>query len=217
MVGAGVLLECLDSPEVAAVLVVGRQTCAVRHPKLTEIVRADLADLRDVQGQLAGSDACFFCLGVSSVGMAEDAYRRVTYDLTLAVARQLLAVSPQAVFVYVSGEGTDETEQSRVMWARVKGRTENDLRALGFRAAYMFRPGFIQPLRGVRSKTEWYQAIYTLIGPAASLVRRLTPRFATTTVDIGRAMIRVAVDGYPRPILRTRDINQLAESGRGGR
>jgi uncharacterized protein YbjT (DUF2867 family) len=215
MVGAGALLECLDAPEVKSVLVVGRRPCGVVHPKVREVLLDDLFDIGSIGSELADRDACFFCLGVSAVGMAEGAYRRVTYDLTLTVARTLLAAAPKAVFLYVSGEGTDSTERGRAMWARVKGKTENDLRGLGFREAFMFRPGFIQPLRGVRSRTGWYQAIYTVLGPATPLLRRLAPNLVTTTVDLGRAMIRVAATGYPKRILATRDINEVASLGAG--
>jgi uncharacterized protein YbjT (DUF2867 family) len=210
MVGTGTLLECLDDASVRSVLVVGRNPCGVRHEKVSEAVVPDLFDLGAIRPRLADGDACFFCLGVSAVGLSEDGYRHVTYDLTLAVARSVLAAAPKSVFLYVSGEGTDSTERGRAMWARVKGKTENDLLALGFRAAYMFRPGFIQPRRGVRSRTGWYQAVYNVLGPAAPLLRRVAPSLVTTTVDVGRAMIRVARDGYSKPILRTRDINAVA-------
>ena len=210
MVGAGALLECLDDASVRSVLVVGRNPCGVRHEKLSEAVVPDLFDLGAIRSRLADRDACLFCLGVTAVGLSEDAYRHVTYDLTLAVARSLLAAAPKSVFLYVSGEGTDSTERGRAMWARVKGKTENDLLGLGFRAAYMFRPGFIQPLRGVRSRTGWYQAMYNVLGPVAPFLRRVAPSLVTTTVDVGRAMIRVARDGYAKPILRTRDINAVA-------
>jgi uncharacterized protein YbjT (DUF2867 family) len=209
MVGGAALLECLDDARVTAVLSVSRRSCGVRHPKLTEALADDLFRLDAVRPELAGADACFFCLGVSAVGLSEASYTRMTHDLTLSVARDLLAAGARPVFCYVSGAGTDSTGRGRSMWARVKGRTENDLLAMPFRAAYMFRPGFIQPLRGVRSRTPLYQAFYTVLAPLASVLPRLLPGLATTSVALGRAMIRVAAEGYPRPILESRDINAI--------
>jgi uncharacterized protein YbjT (DUF2867 family) len=209
MVGRAALLECLDDSRVTAVLSVSRRPCGVRHPKLAEALEEDLFRLDAVKPLLAGADACFFCLGVSAVGLTEAAYTRVTHDLTLSVARDLLAAGARPVFCYVSGAGTDSTGRGRSMWARVKGRTENDLLAMPFRAAYMLRPGFIQPLRGVRSRTPLYQAFYTALAPFGSLLPRLLPGLATTSVALGRALIHLAVDGYSRPILESRDINRI--------
>lgn len=211
MVGSGVLLECLDSPRVDSVLVIGRSSTGVRHAKIREILHGDFSEFDSIRDEFAGADACFFCLGVSSAGMKEDDYRRLTYDITLAAANAMVRVSPQLTFIYVSGEGTDSTAQGRSMWARVKGKTENDLLALPFKAAYMFRPGFIQPLRGVRSKTSLYQLFYDLLAPLYPLLRRLIPKYVTTTVNIGRAMIEVGAEGYPRRILGSSDINFLAD------
>ncbi len=213
MVGGAALLECLDDPRVDAVLSVSRRSCGVRHPKLAEALADDLFRLDAVRPALAGADACFFCLGVSALGMTEAAYTRVTHDLTLSVAQDLLAAGTRPVFCYVSGAGTDATASGRSMWARVKGRTENDLLALPFRAAYMLRPAFIQPLRGVRSKTPLYQAFYTVLAPLSSILPRLVPGLATTSVALGRALIRLAAEGYARPILETRDINRLGAKG----
>lgn len=210
MVGAGVLTECLEDPRVASVLVVGRRRTGVRSEKVRELVRDDFFDWSDAAGELEGHDACFFCLGVSAAGMSEDAYGRITHDLTLAVAEALLAASPEVTFCYVSGQGTDATEKGRFMWARVKGRTENRLLET-MPNAYMFRPGYIQPLKGVRSKTKLYQAFYSVMGPAFPLLKRVAPRAVTTTVNVGRAMIRVAADGYAKRVLETSDINALAE------
>jgi uncharacterized protein YbjT (DUF2867 family) len=212
MVGAGVLQECLIDPRVTSILVVGRQTCGVTRPKLQEILHADFFNYTTIQPNFAASSACFFCLGVSSVGMPEETYRHVTYDLTLAAARSMLAVNDQLTFCYVSGAGTDTTERGSMMWGRVKGATENALLRMPFKAAYMFRPGFIQPLKGVRSKTRWYQAIYTALGPLYPLLSRVAPRYVTTTEAIGRAMIRAVVNGYPKPILESEDINRLADT-----
>jgi uncharacterized protein YbjT (DUF2867 family) len=206
-VGQGVLRECLLDSGVARVLAVGRSATGRQSPKLRELVVPDVGNLTGIEAQLAGFDACFFCLGVSSLGMAEERYRQLTYDLTLAVARTVVAASPQLTFVYVSGAGTDSSEQGRSMWARVKGRTENDLRRLPFKAAYMFRPGAIVPLHGVRSKTRWVQIMYTLASPLVPAWRALFPNTITTTEQVGLAMLRVVRDGYPSPILETRDIN----------
>ena len=210
MVGKGVLLECLDDAGVRAVTAVGRTRCGVSHEKITELLHHDFFDYSEVESSLTGLDACFFCLGVSSAGMREAAYSRLTLDLTLAAAEAVLRASPEAVFCYVSGAGTDSTEQGRTMWARVKGRTENRLLAMPFRAVHMFRPGYIQPLRGIRSKTPLYRAAYAVLGPLFPIWQALAPDAVTTTVKLGRAMIRVARDGHPSRVLETRDINAIA-------
>jgi uncharacterized protein YbjT (DUF2867 family) len=214
MVGGGVLLECLDDARIDSVLVIGRTLTGIRHPKLEEILHRDFYDYSSasLRSRFAGLDACFFCLGVTSAGKSEAEYARLTYDLTLAAARAVVAESPGAVFVYVSGVGTDSTERGRVMWARVKGRTENALLALPFRAAYMMRPGFIQPMRGLRSKTPLYQSFYVLLSPLFPLARKLFPRHVVTTVEVGRAMIRLAVEGDAKKILDPADIRRLAAS-----
>jgi uncharacterized protein YbjT (DUF2867 family) len=209
MVGSGVLIECLKDARVASALVVGRRPSGVRDARVRELVRDDFFDWSGAAEELRGLDACFFCLGVSAAGMSEEAYTRVTHDLTLAAAQALLEASPGITFCYVSGQGTDSTERGRFMWARVKGRTENQLLAT-VPDAYMFRPGYIQPLEGVRSKTKLYQALYNVAAPAFPLLRRLAPRHVTTTVNVGRAMIRVAHEGYAKHILETPDINALA-------
>ena len=208
MVGQGVLRECLHDPSVTQVLSIGRSATGQQHARLTEIIRGDFLDYSDIEPQLGGYDACFFCLGVSSIGMDAERYRHLTYDVTLAAARTLARLNPQMTFVYVTGAGTDSTEQGRVMWARVKGKTENDLLKL-FRAAYMFRPAAIQPLHGVRSKTAWVQAIYVASAPLLSWLARIAPKYVTTTEQMGRAMIKVARDGYPKPVLESEDINSL--------
>ncbi|HEV8582496.1 MAG TPA: epimerase [Thermoanaerobaculia bacterium] len=209
MVGRGVLLECLEDGWVDAVLAVGRASCNVTHPKLRELIRSDFHDYRDARPELAGHEACFFCLGVSSAGMDEASYSRVTLDFTVAAAEVLAELNPGMTFCYVSGEGTDSTERGRAMWARVKGKTEN--RLLGMRLnAYMFRPGYIQPRKGVRSKTLLYQAFYTVLGPLYPLLKRVMPRHVTATENVGRAMIEVAAKGYSKRILENPDINALA-------
>jgi uncharacterized protein YbjT (DUF2867 family) len=209
MVGQGALRECLLDPDVEGVLAVGRSATGQRNAKLCEITHADLFDLSAIAADLTGYDACLFCLGVSSVGMSEGDYRRVTFDLTLGVATMLVRLNPAMSFVYVTGQGTDSTEQGKVKWARIKGKTENELLKLPFKAAYMFRPGGIQPLHGVRSKTAWIQAIYTATGPVWTLLNRIAPNYVTTTEKLGRAMIRAVRDGYPKPILETVDVNQV--------
>jgi len=209
MVGQGVLRECLLDPAVTQILTVGRRADAPPDTKLTQIVHRDFFDFTDIEGQLSGYDACFFCLGVSSGFMREPEYAHLTYDLTLAAARILSRVDPGMTFVYVSGAGTDSTEKGRSMWARVKGRTENALLKLPFKAAYMLRPGAIQPLHGVRSKTALYQAIYSVTRPLLPALRALFPGQITTTEHLGRVMIALARDGYPKPILEARDITAL--------
>jgi uncharacterized protein YbjT (DUF2867 family) len=209
MVGQGVLRECLLDPSIDAVLAVGRSPLREQQPKLREIVHTDFTDYSAIESQLTGYDACFFCLGVSSIGMAEEQYRHLIYDITLAAAKTLARLNPQMVFVYVTGRGTDSTEQGSLMWARVKGKTENDLLKLPFKAAYMFRPAGIQPLHGIRSKTAWVQAIYVSAAPLLSLLNRLAPQYMTTTEQVGRAVIRVVREGYPKAVLESEDINRL--------
>ena len=203
------LRECLLDAGVESVLAVGRSPTGQRHAKLREIPRDDFLDYSSIESELAGYDACFFCLGVSSVGMSEGRYRHLTYDITMAAAGTLAKLNPQMVFVYVTGRGTDSTEQGRLMWARVKGKTENDLLKLPFKAAYMFRPAGIQPLHGIRSKTAWYQAAYVVAAPVLTLLNRIAPKYVTTTEQVGRAMIEVVRDGYPRPVLESEDINAV--------
>ena len=206
MIGQGVLRECLLDPAVTAVLTVGRSPTGKQHAKLREVSHADLADLTPIQDELRGYDACFFCLGVSSAGMSEDAYRRITYDYTMAAARVFAAQDPQATFVYVSGAGTDSTEKGRSMWARIKGKTENDVLAL-LPNSYMFRPGYIQPTHGVTSRTRLYRAVYAVAVPLYPVLRRLFPKSITTTETIGRAMINIAAKGAPKRVLDPSDIN----------
>jgi uncharacterized protein YbjT (DUF2867 family) len=209
MVGQGVLRECLLAPDVESVLTIGRSVTGQQHAKLREIAQKDLANLSAIESQLAGYDACFFCLGVSSVGMKEEDYRRITYDLTIAVAQTLVRLNPAMTFVYVSGTGTDSTEQGRSMWARVKGKTENDLLKMPFKAAYMFRPGYIQPLHGIRTKTALYGAFYVVIKPLYPVLKRLLPKYVTTTECIGRAMLTVTRQGAAKRWLENADINSL--------
>jgi len=211
MVGQGVLRECLLEPEVESVLAVGRGKTGQQHEKLNEIVTDNLWDLAPIEANLSGLDACFFCLGVSAAGKSEEEYRRVTYDLTLSAARILLRQNPRMTFIYVSGMGTDSTERGRMMWARVKGKTENDLLKLPFKAAYMFRPGYIQPLDGIRTKTKWYGLLYAMMAPLYPLWKALFPKYVTTTEQVGRAMIRVAKQGAAKIVLESEDISRFGQ------
>lgn len=207
MVGQGVLRECLAATDVTEVVAIVRsQLERIPALKLVEVEHRDFFNWNDVD--LSGFDACFFCLGVSSLGMNEAGYRRVTYELTVNLAEALLKQSPQAVFVYVSGAGTNA--QGKQMWARVKGATENALMAMPFRGVYCFRPAYIQPLHGVRSKVVLYNAFYAVLRWAEPLMTRFAPGFVTTTETVGRAMLKVARNGWPQKVLASREINSAA-------
>ena len=208
MVGQGVLGECLRDPSVAEVLVVGRSPLGRAQEKLHQLVVPDVGQLAAVESALLGYDACFWCLGVSSVGRTEAEYRPVTYGLTVSAATTLARLNPGMTFVYVSGAGTDSTERGRTMWARVKGETENALLRLPFKGAYMFRPGIIRPVGGVRPKRS-FRVLYTLLLPVVLLLRLVTPRSITTTERVGRAMIRVAQVGAAQHVLGPAEINAL--------
>jgi uncharacterized protein YbjT (DUF2867 family) len=207
MVGEGVLHECLQHPNVESVLVINRKPCEVKHEKLKEIVHKDLFDLSSLEDQLAGHNACYFCAGVSSVGKSEDEYKRITYDLTISFANTLAKLNPDVTFCYVSGVGTDSTEKGKSMWARVKGKTENDLLKLQFKAAFMFRPGYIQPTKGLRNTYK----IYKVAAPFYPLWKTLFPKYVTTLREIGLAMINVALNGSSKQILECRDIVQQSK------
>lgn len=209
MVGQGVLRECLLDAEVGEVLSIGRTAVPQTDPKLRQIAVTGMTDFGAIEEQLQGFDACFFGLGVSSAGMKEAEYRRITYDITLAAAEILARLNPEMTFIYVSGAGTDSTEKGRVMWARVKGATENALLRLPFKAAYLFRPGAIQPLHGIRSKTAAYRVLYSMTRPVLPLLLKLFPNSITTTEQVGRAMLWVARSGYETPILEAKDICAL--------
>ncbi len=210
MVGQGVLRECLIDDEISAVLTVGRTATGIASPKLQEIQHASLLDYAPIESRLAGFDACFFCLGVSSAGMKAADYERLTYDVTLAAARTLSRLNPEMVFTYVSGAGTDSSEQGRVMWARVKGRTENALLTLPFNGAYMFRPGVIRPMHKAVSKTRSYRLLYAAMAPVLPVLQWAFPSFILTTEIVGRAMIKVARDGFPKAVLEASDIYAIA-------
>ncbi len=210
MVGQGVLRECLLDPDVQLVETVGRTATGTQHPKVAEIVHADLWHYEAIETSLSGFDACFFCLGVSVSGMTEADYERVTFGITIAAAETLCRLNPQMTFVYVSGAGTDSSEQGRTMWARIKGKTENALLRLPFASAYMFRPGLIEPRDGIRSKTKLYRIFYMLAKPLLPLLRLAFPGHVLTTREIGRAMLMVARSGYPKRVLESKDIHAAA-------
>jgi len=211
MVGQGVLRECLRASDVELVATVGRIATGNRDPKLREIVHAELSNLAPIEASLSGFDPCFFSLGVSAAGMKETDYERITYGLTLAAAETLSRLNPAMTFIYVSGAGTDSLEQGRVMWARVKGRTENALLRLPLKA-YIFRPGIIEPLDGIQSKTLAYRVFYKLAKPLLPLLRWALPNLILSTRQIGQAMLAVARQGYERRILKTKDIRAAAIS-----
>lgn len=209
MVGKAVLLECLEDRRVEKVLVINRHTLNLVHEKLTEIIHADFFDFSPIKDQLREYDACFFCLGTTSVGMGEDQYRKITYDLTLSFARAFVSVAKDAVFCYVSGTGTDSSEKGRLMWARVKGKTENDLLKLPFRDSYMFRPGYIQPFKGVRARSPVVNAMYVIFTPLYYILKPFKGA-VTDSVSLGKAMINVAARGFGKRILENKDINEAA-------
>jgi uncharacterized protein YbjT (DUF2867 family) len=212
MVGQGVLRECLRDPEVERVLVIGRSSIGVQNEKVREIVHKDFLDFSSIEDRLGGYDACFFCLGVSSVGMTEQDYARVTYDYTMAAAQVLAKQNPGMTFIYVSGTGTDSSEHGRLMWARVKGKTENALFKLPLKA-YMFRPGYIQPLGGIKSKTKLYGALYSVVGVFYPMLLAMFPKYVTTSEQVGRAMICVAKRGAAKRWLENDDINHCCDDG----
>ncbi|WP_428328578.1 NAD-dependent epimerase/dehydratase family protein [Mucilaginibacter sp.] len=207
MVGEGVLHECLQHPDVASVLVINRKPCEVTHPKLKEIIHADFFDITAIESQLSGYNACYFCSGVSSVGMKEPEYYKMTYTLTLHVAETLSRVNPEMTFCYASGSGTDSTEKGRSMWARVKGKTENDLMKLPFKRVFNFRPGYMHPIKGLKNVLPYYKYIGWLY-PA---FRTIFPNFVSTLTELGLAMINVTRFGYTKQILEVKDIVALAK------
>ncbi len=211
MVGQGVLRECLLDPEVQRVITVGRTAPDINNPKLQNIVLADMFHYSSIEQQLSELDACFFCLGVSAAGLSEEQYEKLTYTLTLAAAETLSRLNPAMTFIYVSGAGTDSSEQGRMMWARVKGKTENALLRMPFKSAYMFRPGIIQPAHGEQSKTRAYRIGYALFRPVFPLLRLLFSRQILTTEEIGHAMINVARRGASKKILEVSDIAACAK------
>jgi uncharacterized protein YbjT (DUF2867 family) len=209
MIGQGVLRECLLDPRITEVRSLVRAPSGTTHPKLKEILHQDYFDYAALEDQLTGLDACFFCLGVSSAGLTEAAYRRITHDLTLAAATTLCRLNPAMTFSYISGAGADSSEKGRIMWARVKGQIENALLRLPFKAVYLFRPGAIRPLHGITSRTPLYRILYRVLWPFLPLLKAVSPDSLTTTEQLGRAMIHAALDGAPKAVLEMRDINRL--------
>ena len=207
MVGEGVLHECLLHPDVESVLVINRKPCEVAHEKLKEIIHQDFFNLTPIEDQLAGYNACFFCAGTSSVGMREDEFTRITYDLTMNFAGVMVKKNPDMVFCYVSGEGTDSTEKGRIMWARVKGKTENDLLKLPFKDAYMFRPGYIQPTKGLKNAKKFYK----LFVPFYPILKIIIPGHVVSLEELGKAMINVTLWGSDEKILECREIVQQSK------
>jgi len=209
MVGQGVLGECLLDPEVESILSIVRRPSGKVHPKLQELVHSDFFDYSSIAEKFKGYDACFFCLGVSSAGMKEPAYRSVTYDLTMAAAQTLVAQNPEMTFIYVSGASTDSSAVGSVMWARVKGETENALLKLPFKEAYMFRPGYIHPMNGIKSSARLTRVLYAVLRPFYPVMKAVIPKLVTTTTQLGRAMLQIAKQGTSKQVLENRDINKL--------
>ncbi|WP_221392300.1 NAD-dependent epimerase/dehydratase family protein [Dyadobacter sp. NIV53] len=207
MVGEGVLHECLQDPDIESVLVINRKPCGVQHPKLKEIIHKDFFDFSEIENQLTGYNACFFCLGVSSVGMKEPEYYKMTYTLTMHVAETLSRLNPNMTFGYITGAGTDSTEKGSSMWARVKGKTENDLMKLPFKRMYAFRPGYMHPTPGLKNVNA-YAKYVTWLYPIA---RVIAPNYVSTLAQMGKAMINSVKIGYDKNVLEVKDINTLAE------
>jgi len=206
MVGEGVLYESLKHPDVESILVINRRPCGVDHEKLTEIIHQDFHDLTPIENQLSDYNACYFCMGVSSLGMKEDAYRRITYDLTMHIAKTLAKLNPEMTFCYVSGVGTDSSESGKSMWARVKGKTENDLLSLPFKSAYMFRPGYIQPTKGLKNTYKMYK----VLAPFYPVWKTLLSKYVCTLEELGLSMINITQDGSDLKVLECENIRQLA-------
>jgi uncharacterized protein YbjT (DUF2867 family) len=209
MVGQGVLRECLLDSEIESVLAIGRSPTRRQHLKLREIIHRDFSDFSAIAESLAGYDACFWCLGVTSAGLSEQEYQRMTYDFTIAAAQALVKESPQMTFLFVSGAGADSTEKSRTMWARVKGKTENALLRMPFKAVYIFRPAYIQPLHGIQSRTKLYRALFIIAAPLYPLWKVLLPKYVTTTEQLGRAMIEIGKHGASKHVLESCDIVKI--------
>jgi uncharacterized protein YbjT (DUF2867 family) len=210
MIGKGVLLECLDDPRIERVLIVNRNPVGINHSKLKEIFLEDFIDPAPIQDQLEGYQAVFFCLGISAIAMKESDYSRITYDYTINFARTFLQKNPEGTFIYVSGTSTDSSEQGRIMWARVKGKTENELLRMPFKQAFMFRPGIIRSRRGIRSRTALYNTAYVILKPFWPLLIALFGNSITDTTKIGQAMIRLALEGSDKKYFENRDINALS-------
>ncbi|MBP1771755.1 MAG: epimerase [Holophagaceae bacterium] len=209
MIGQGVLRECLLDSRITQVVTVLRGPTGRTHPKLREVIHQDFLDYAAIEHELTDLDACFFCLGVSSAGLGEAEYHRITHDVTLAAATTLARLNPQMTFAYISGAGADSTERGRIMWARVKGQTENALLRVPFKAVYLFRPGAIRPLHGITSRTRLYRVLYRVLAPLFPLLKAVSPDSLTTTEQLGKAMIHAALEGAPKAVLEMRDINRM--------
>ena len=209
MIGKGVLLECLEHPNVSKILVIGRRSCGVEHPKLNEIIHTDFLNYSTIEEKLAGFNACFFCLGVSSSGMTEQDYHLITHDYAVKAAEVLSDKNPDMTFCFISGAGTDETGKSRMMWARVKGKAENSLKSFPFNNLYLFRPAFIHPQKGIKPSYTFYK----IIGPFYPLLRFIFPKYISTTEEVGQAIINAVLYGVDRQVLESKDIIQLAKYG----
>ena len=212
MVGKGVLFECLDEDQVTQVMTIGRSKIEMIHPKLQQVEHPDFSEFESIKEQLKNIDAAYLCMGVSAAGLTEAKYRHFTYDYSMALAKVLFELNPKMTIIYVSGQGTDSSEKGKVMWARVKGKTENDIVRLGFEQAFMFRPGAIIPLRGIKSKTRLYQFIYDYFLWLLKLMKLLMPKSIVNTTQIGKAMIHATINGYKKKIIDPIDIIVLSES-----
>ena len=210
MVGKGVLLECMDHSSIENILIVNRSPLGITHPKVKEVLIEDFFDLSSVLDELKGFDACFFCLGITSMGQSEASYTKTTYDLTVNFAEAFIDQNVKSIFCYVSGAGTDSSEKGNSMWARVKGRTENRLLEMPFKRTYLFRPGYIQPLRGIKSKTQWYALLYLIFKPIYLILKHF-PSAATNSRNMGLAMINSLDGNYAKSILENKEINELAQ------
>jgi nucleoside-diphosphate-sugar epimerase len=211
MIGQGVLTECLKDTQIESVLVVNRQSCKVTHAKLIEIIHNDFFDLSTISKQLGGYDACFYCLGITSAGLSEADYHKNTFELTTKVADAVLKANKSISFCYISGAGADSSEKGKTMWARVKGKTENALLHMPFKSAYMFRPGYIQPLNGIESRTKLYRIMYAIFKPFYFILKHYEG-MVTNTETLGKAMIAVVLKGSDKRILESRDINEIVRN-----
>lgn len=212
MVGKGVLLQCLDHPDVEKILSIGRSELDMDHPKLIQLIHKDFSDFSDILEQLKGYDACYLCMGVSAAGLSEQEYHKMTHEYTLALAKPLIEMNPKMICIYVSGQGTDSSEKGRTMWARVKGKTENALLGLGFKQAFMFRPGGIIPKRGIKPSSKLYRRMLFLFGWLLPVIKAIAPSSIVNSNQIGLAMINATKNGFNKKIIAPKDIIELADS-----
>jgi hypothetical protein len=211
MIGQCVLLECLENNEVESILVISRHSCGISHVKLKEIIHENLFDLSALTNEITGYNTCFFCLGVSSAGLSEKDYYKITFELTMSVAEMLLRLNNEFFFCYISGAGADSSEKGRIMWARVKGKIENALLAMPFKKAYMFRPGYIQPMKGIKSRTKLYNALYVIFKPFYFILKHFES-FVTNSETLGKAMIYAVITNFEKNILESKDINSIVKN-----